>query len=187
MHAEQRIFYTTMENRRNPYRSPTPLRNSASEQTDLHFDNKPIVMLVTIARTMAATLGAALGILLVSGLGNLAGPLGQVHRWTAHGLVILLWLCLPFAIVVLLVQKLRQLPFASIGQALALLFCLPVSLVTAFTGYLGPFQNPDLDEATRNRFNVLHMVVLPSILAALFVSWFFIFRPRRKTVSSPSR
>jgi hypothetical protein len=165
----------------NPYESSLP---AALDQPDPQPIGQSTLVLVVMARTLALTLTVVLCISLLSSLGNPAGAAGQVHRWTGHLLVILVWVSVPFALVVLLIYKLGRHPFAAIGQSLFLLLSLPIALIASFTGYLGPIRSAEIGEQASNRFYVLHMCILPSVLAVLFIGWFFIFRtPRSHTLS----
>lgn len=125
---------------------------------------------------MAALLLGFLLLLLVTGLPHASDLLAYVHRWTGHVLVILLWICVPFAVLALAIGKLWRFPLTTIGQGFVLLLAIPVMLLASFTGYLGPSYDPLMNEETRIRFLVLHCFILPALLTCLLVAWFFIFR-----------
>jgi hypothetical protein len=143
------------------------------------------------ASRAVARLFAAIALLLLMSLAATGGAASSeaslyVHRWTAHGLVIFLWLTIPYALGVVLQRKLRSTPIRAILQSLLMLLCFGMGLVASFTGYLDPLRSPDVGEETANRFFVQHQVVLPTILGTLLLAWTYAFRPPRdKAKSAP--
>jgi hypothetical protein len=117
-----------------------------------------------------------LGILVLSGIANELRALAEVHRWTAHALVILAWTGGPIAIGSQWQQKALKQPVGCIGNTLFVLVVIAVTFMATFTGYLGPIGNPDSGADTHRRFIVLHMIVLPAILAALLGGWLRAFQ-----------
>ena len=140
------------------------------------------------ARCLALIAGALLVLLGISGLLRGGGLLADIHRWTGHAVVIVLWLGVPFAIGVTLQQDLTRRPVAAVVQVLALLLGLAIALAASMTGYLGPTNSapvdPAIDQETYNRFRVLHFVVLPGLCAALMVQWWWYFRARGQGTAS---
>jgi hypothetical protein len=143
-----------------------------------------------IASCLPAVAGAFLIVLLISGFSHHATSLNEIHRWMGHGLVTLVYLCVAFSLGILLHQKITRTPVLAVVQSLTLLFCLAMTLSASFTGYLDadPVPDPVVAEETHNRFVVLHLVIQPTLLATLFVAWFFMLRaPRRITEISQPR
>lgn len=130
-----------------------------------------------IARATSLAAGVVLGILLISGAWAQATGPNDVHRWAGHGMVTLLYLCVGFSLGVLLHQKITRHPILAVIQSLALLLCLAVSVSASLTGYLDvePSANPVIAEENHNRFIVLHMFLLPTILLVLLGIWHFAF------------
>jgi len=131
-------------------------------------------------RSQPLIAGAMLGVLFTSGLLPARISTLDVHRWSGHGLLILQYLSVPFSLGVLLHRKLMQRPVIAVLQSLTLLLCLAVSFFAAFTGYLDVDPVPDqvIAQETHNRFVVLHMFLLPMILAATLTIWHFAFWSR---------
>ena len=124
--------------------------------------------------------GAILGVLIPSGLLPDRVSTVDVHRWSGHGLLIFQYVSVPFSLGVLIHQKLMQRPVIAGLQSLMLLLCLAVSFSASFTGYLDvePGPDPVIAKENHNRFVVLHMFLLPMILAATLTIWHFAFWPR---------
>ena len=162
----------------NPYQSPQIGPESAVHKPQVDPGFGLTSLLFAIARRMAALLIGCLLLLLVTGLPHGSDLLAYVHRWTGHVLLILLWICIPFAVVALSIAKLWRFPLTTFGQGIVLLLVIPVMLTTSFTGYLGPSYDASMNEETRVRFLVLHCFILPTLLTSLLVAWFFIFRSR---------
>jgi hypothetical protein len=101
----------------------------------------------------------------------------ELHRWSGHGLVIFLWLGVPFASGVMWERYFRWPALSAILQFVALLAVLAIGLLAAVTGYLGPTFHPISEEAGI-RFAVLHKLFLPGILSALLLQWWWYFRPK---------
>ena len=127
---------------------------------------------------MAVTALLMLGCLLVSGLLEPVYVPNETHRLIGSALVIFVWLCTPFSIGVLFHTKISRTPGVAIIQGVGLLFSAAVSILAAITGYLGPSHGHNNVE-TLNRFVVLHEFVLPAVLAALFLAWFWYFPASR--------
>jgi hypothetical protein len=111
---------------------------------------------------------------LIPGLAYEPGMPMEIHRWTGDGLVIFLWLGVPFAGVIVLHQKLARKTVIAVVQTLVVVTAL---VFASFTGYLGPLRNLDNLEETNQRLVVLHEVVLPTMLSLLLVTWLFALRP----------
>jgi hypothetical protein len=123
-----------------------------------------------VARGVAIVPATILLVLMASSwlLPNLTAA--GVHRWSGHVLVIVMWLAVPFVTGV----GLHRQHGLKVGVAAILLLPLFVSLLASFTGYL---DLANAGEATKHRFVVLHIYVLPITVAALLAAWCFIFRP----------
>lgn len=109
-------------------------------------------------------------LLAISGLLHSTSPFGAVHRWTAHGLVILIWCAAPLALVAHYVMRRRM---ALFGVLLALVFV--AAFFASVTGYLDPSEEElaahPVHMETHRRFIVLHAIVLPLTLSALVIGW----------------
>lgn len=110
-----------------------------------------------------------------SGLLRDYGALPEMHKWSAHVLVILLWLAIPFASGAALERHLKSRPLPTIAQVLALLLLLGAALLASFTGYVGPTHVQHIRQETLNRFLVLHCVALPILMGILLAAWFWSF------------
>jgi cytochrome bd-type quinol oxidase subunit 2 len=146
-----------------------------------------------LSRLLARGIGLLAAILLTllcgSGVLSLFGvPVGvpdELHRWTGHGLVIIVWQGVPFSMGVLLRRQIRRSPLTAILQTLALLICLFATLFASFSGYLNiPPDSPSNTE-THGRFTVLHLFVSPTLLAFLLFVWIWSFR-RVTNLSAPN-
>jgi amino acid transporter len=96
------------------------------------------------------------------------------HRWSGHALVIAMWLCVAFAVGVVLQSQIRTHPAVAIAHSLLLVFALAVTLLASFTGYIDTSQAA---EETKNRFIILHFYALPIAIAVLLCLWPTLFRP----------
>jgi hypothetical protein len=115
----------------------------------------------------------------------------SVHRILGHLFVIATYLTVPFVIGFNIAQfeeigstKL----FALIAVLLALLLIIGVE---SFTGYLGPTSpSPTPDESvnaeTTNRFVVLHLYFLPTLIAVLLGTSFWLTRQVRTNETIPA-
>jgi hypothetical protein len=130
-----------------------------------------------IARLLPIAPGIVFGILIVSGWGRALGAAGDAHRWVGHAFVIVLWLCVPFAIGALLRLYFRSRPVVAIVQLVTLLLVLCIGLLASFTGYLGPSHIDAIAQETHNRFVILHLYFLPALFLVLLIEWWWFFRP----------
>jgi hypothetical protein len=146
--------------------------------------NRPNVTRI-VARCVALLAGVSLGMIAISGQLRSLPAVADFHKWMGRGMLIVQWLGIPFAAGVILRQQIRSHMVVAIGYSLALVCTLVVSFLASITGYLGPLNNPETTEETRNRFVILHMFVLPAMLAILRCVWFFALRPL--TESSPEK
>lgn len=142
----------------------------------------------TIARASIIAAVIVLAVLFASGVAYESRASAEIHRWSAHGLVILVWTSVPFCLGALWHQKLARRPIATVFQTVQLLFTMVAALVGSFTGYLGPLRNPDVDAETHNRFTTLHIVALPIVLLANLMIWYVAFRevPAKEAKTSPA-
>lgn len=107
------------------------------------------------------------------------GPaVSSVHKWTGHGLVIAVWLFVPFSAGVALQRHIPPRPRIAITQLIVVLLLLGAVLLSAFTGYLAPSDTEDVARETRHRFIVLHLFALPSLIAILLCIWHWLPGPR---------
>ena len=132
------------------------------------------------ARLMSVFLATILVCIAVTGWFRPVGEAATIHRWAGHALVLAAWLFVPFAVGVALQHHIHQRPIGAIAQVLALLLLLGLTLLASFTGYLGPSHADQLTQETRNRFHVLHLFVLPGLVAVLLAFWFWFFRPHNR-------
>jgi cytochrome bd-type quinol oxidase subunit 2 len=132
------------------------------------------------ARLAAAIVAILLVCIAISGWIQPRELAMATHRWTGHLLVVAVWLFVPFAIGVSLQQHLKHRPVTAIVHMIAVLALLGATLLASFTGYLGPAHVDPLFEETNTRFQVLHLVGLPAIVAILIACSFWYFR-RSKT------
>lgn len=110
----------------------------------------------------------------------------EPHLWGGHALSqgALAALILSVATLVQRAAGLRR--WGLLWRALAPFLAVALAYHTAFTGYLGPWRNPDLSTENVVRFRFLHQFTEPVLLAALLVWWWFLFRrldklPERRT------
>ncbi len=139
--------------------------------------SKPI--LEAIQRTLATAMLLGYCVIMVFGLGSTESEYWRFcHRWGTHLLVIFAWIAVPTAIAVRFGEK-----RGSVGFVLLLLFVLSIALFIPFTGYLSPdfairngYVAPSEEaslatEETRNRFIMLHQIVLPTIGFIAIGTW----------------
>jgi len=130
------------------------------------------------ARAMPLVMGVILGVLVLTGLPWLHFATAEVHRWSGHAIVVLVYTCTAYALGVLIHQQLVRYPVLAVAQSLGLLISLAVLLLASMTGYLD--DDPRTSAAaheTQGRFVGLHMVVLPTAFAISLVVWHRAFRP----------
>ncbi|REJ70023.1 MAG: hypothetical protein DWQ31_02050 [Planctomycetota bacterium] len=130
----------------------------------------------------AVALAAGLGYLVVTGLYKDSARPTISHGLAGHILLIAAWLAVPFAIGVAVERHFTQRPALAVAQVLMLLLLLSLTLLTSITGYLPPLPNDVISDEVRavmiNRFEILHMIVLPSAIAVLLAFWCWSFRNR---------
>ena len=122
------------------------------------------------SRLLAAINGVALLCIIATGWLPRIEPIAAIHRWLPHGLFIVDWTAIPFAIGEVLV-RFRARPLAAAGRASGLLLLLFVLFLASITGYLGPSYAP-LDPMNFRRFQVLHYGVFPTLGVALAIWWY---------------
>jgi hypothetical protein len=135
----------------------------------------------TACRAAAALSAVVFASLVVSGAWRPSPAVADYHRYASHGLVILDWLLVFPAIGAAARLDFSRRPWRTTGQIIGLVAVLGFTLLTAFTGYLGPSHEPNQAgevqaEETHNRFLVLHCVALPAIVAAITAAWLWSFR-----------
>jgi hypothetical protein len=131
-----------------------------------------------VARSFAAVTIAALLCIIVTGWGHRHELAAPIHRWLPHGLFILAWSAVPFAVGVTMASLRR--PVVATVRAFALLALLGVLFLASVTGYLGPSRGP-IDALRLQRFQVFHYWVLPSLAMALALAWYYGLGPNRGT------
>lgn len=138
---------------------------------------------------MPLVAGVLWAVLIATGIPPIRSSTGQVHQWCGLMIVTLLYCCVGFALGVLWRQKMARRPLLAVGQSFALLFCLAVTFSASLTGYLDrdPVPDPEIAEETHNRFVVLHMFVLPALIAMMLAIWHFAFLPPHEpqTIAQP--
>jgi hypothetical protein len=130
-----------------------------------------------IGRLLPVAAGIVLLSSAITGWLRADGVLTNIHRWTGHALVVIIWLGVPFAIGVLLQQHVRCRSTTAVCQLFAFLVVLGSVSLAGFTGYLGPSHLDSIGEETRNRFNILHPFFLPGLIFALLFEWWWFFSP----------
>jgi hypothetical protein len=123
-----------------------------------------------VSLCLAYAIGTTLLCIAVSGLAHNWRPAAMAHRWLPHGLLIVAWNAIPFAIGVTL-AGIRLRPAVATARSLGLLLLLAALFVASFTGYLGPSYGP-MDVMTLDRFRVLHYIVCPPLSIALSIGWY---------------
>lgn len=117
--------------------------------------------------------------------GILHGPpfMKSLHRWGGHGLVIALWCFWIFALGVSGEQTKSRGAGILLARITVITLALLLGLLASFTGYLGPAHDPEIgrDMDTYNRFIVLHMFIVPTLLAILLGLWCKLFWPKATT------
>jgi hypothetical protein len=105
----------------------------------------------------------------------------SLHRWGGHGLVIALWCSWMFALGVSAEQTKSRGVGILLARLLVITLALLLGLFASFTGYLGPAHDPELGRDSHNRFIVLHMFIVPTLLAILLGLWCKLFWPKATT------
>jgi len=131
-----------------------------------------------VARCLSIFAAMIFLVIVASGWMRSEAVTSSVHKWSGHALVIAIWLSVPFSAGVVLQRKLRLRPAIAIAQIVVLLLLLGLVLLASMTGYLAPSQIEDIEQETKNRFNVLHLFALPFLIATLLCAWCWLFRPR---------
>lgn len=138
---------------------------------------------------LAACVGGAVLLLMMlllalTGVGHDTTPQDEVHRWTGHGMVIVLWWLAPFSLGVALGDSRSRGCFMTGSAVLLVVATVIMVLFTSFTGYLYPHDRPPNAEETANRFWVLHGVVMPAITFLMLLGWMFFLWPSRTQLPS---
>ncbi len=121
-----------------------------------------------------------------SGVFDLAthGVSRLAHRWLGHGMMILLW-WMNVAGLGLGLASIRARPTTTIGTGNLVITLLFLMMLESVTGYLpgaDAFGGPASEE-TRNRFYVLHCLVLPLTIVLCLTAILVFTRPRTKRFS----
>jgi hypothetical protein len=124
-----------------------------------------------VQRTLAAVALSWMFVVMLAGLmRDTREWILELHRWGAHGFLILIYLATPLAIGARFGQR-----AGSAGFVILLLSLLLVSFLASITGYLNPTPEELAANAvhaeTHNRFVVLHMIVLPLVTLVLTGLW----------------
>lgn len=120
---------------------------------------------------------ALIGVEIVSGIFWLATNvplLPEFHRWTAHLLVLFCWIVMA-ASIALLTRCFRERLGTSLLLCMISLVATAVVFLASFTGYLRPFA-PGRPPEAKNRFLMLHCLVMPGVLAAIVPFWLWTVR-----------
>jgi hypothetical protein len=117
----------------------------------------------------AAINGVALLCIIATGWLPRTVPVAAIHRWLPHGLLILDWIVIAFAIGEIL-ARFRKRPLAAAVRVFGLLVLLGLLFLASITGYLGPSYGR-LEPMTFRRFQILHYCVWPAIGVALVIWW----------------
>jgi hypothetical protein len=135
------------------------------------------------AQAAAAISATMLTSVVLSGVWRPSPEVVAYHHWGAHGLIILDWLLVFPAIGIAARLSFPRQPWQGARRILVLALVLGLTFLTALTGYLGPSHDEERlrVEETQNRFAVLHLSTLPSIVVALTFVWFWTFRTPKPT------
>jgi hypothetical protein len=128
-------------------------------------------------RVLSVIVAAIFLVTALTGLARSQPTASSIHKWSGHASVIAVWLFVPFSVGVGLQRNIRHRPGFAVAQTIVLLSSLALVLLASFTGYLAPSHVEDVSEATRNRFTILHLFALPSLIALLLTVWYWLFRP----------
>jgi cytochrome bd-type quinol oxidase subunit 2 len=128
-------------------------------------------------RVLSVIVAAIFLAMALTGLARSQPTAYSIHKWSGHALVIAVCSFVPFSAGVGLQRNIRRRPGFAIAQTIVLLSLLALVLLASFTGYLGPSHVEDVSESTRNRFTILHLFALPSLIAILLTAWYWLFRP----------
>jgi len=135
----------------------------------------------TIARRAGLCCACVLGVVIATGVMRASSPwIMPHHRWAVLAFQMVSWFGVPWSVGIVLERRLRSRPVAAIVQCWVLVSVLVVGWSAAVTGYLGPTNNFEIDEETRNRFVVMHLFFLPAVMAGLLLAWWRYFRVRRE-------
>ncbi|HEV3342859.1 MAG TPA: hypothetical protein VG125_20975 [Pirellulales bacterium] len=119
------------------------------------------VALALLVVAVLAGVESAIGLLNAVAAG---GAVAATHRWTAHGLVIMVW-CLTVITIAAALVSLRRRPVIAITSGACVVVVLSLVILESFTGYLGrsALGVQAVAAETRMRFYVLHELVLPCL------------------------
>ncbi len=100
---------------------------------------------------------------------------GECHHWAGSIMVIGSGLAFAVSFVAFLTRAivLRQWRRGLLGSTVGF-FAFLLTLNTSFTGYLGPSHLPDIHQETLLRFQAIHMVFEPALLAVVLVAWWLL-------------
>jgi len=138
--------------------------------------------LLQTARAAIYVLLLIVGLALGTGVWRLLLPgyyAAEMHKWSAHAVVIVAWCFLVTLPAIFLAKRRAELGLRVISSTLAMAMFFGSVLLLAFTGYLvpdDPVASPTAAE-TMNRFYLLHCGVLPIAMAAAM--YFALIRPLR--------
>jgi len=140
-----------------------------------------------LATVGGMTLLALLAGLLITGSHSLDAPPRETHRWLAHAMVVVAWIASWFSLGVLIARG-RDGSWPRFAcKAMLLLLPLGLVVLNSFTGYLLPRDQSSSERLvsgdTLNRFIVLHMIAVPSLIALSLVGWCNAFRRKRSDLS----
>lgn len=125
---------------------------------------------------------SAIGLLSVVSDGN---TVATAHRWCAHCLVVMVW-CLMGITTAAAVLSIRQRPITAISCGACVLVLFLLVLIESFTGYL-PAGGRAVDavaEEERNRFYLLHGLVMPGLIVATAVGGGIVLHRARRALAS---
>jgi hypothetical protein len=143
------------------------------------------------AARIAGTIGVLLVLLvgLVTAGSGLADPgnlmVAEIHRWTAHLLVICAWWVAPYCGGVVL--RRHTWLGALIGRWVLLALAAMATVSASMTGYLLLGARLENDQETFARGVMLHQFVLPIVLLTLVSFWLWIIWPMRRMHPSDSQ
>jgi hypothetical protein len=98
------------------------------------------------------------------------------HLWGGHSLAQATLVVFVITLVALIQLSMLLRSWRPLWRALVPVLAVVLAYHTSFTGYLGPWRNPGLDNETIVRFRVIHQFMEPVLLASLLVGWWFLVR-----------
>jgi hypothetical protein len=124
-----------------------------------------------ITRSFLAVIVALLALLAITGIQH--ATQGELHRWTGHGLTIVVWLWFVCMLGEVWGRRWPHHFGAILGLSMLLVVCVSLGFLASITGFLGPSHRNKPSEQEMNRFIVLHQFALPFLfsLSLAVIGW----------------